>query len=83
MNVLSEDEYFPPPPELRKLLDAVGALLSFSLGGPFSGATVLADDRSVQAVDVLDTLIARWRAGQRLATSACASSNSSWSRRCS
>ena len=59
VDVLAEDEYFPPPPELRKLLDAVGALLSFSLGGPFTGATVLADDRSVQAVDVLDTLIAR------------------------
>ncbi|MEO5678800.1 MAG: 4-hydroxy-3-methylbut-2-enyl diphosphate reductase [Acidimicrobiales bacterium] len=59
VDVLSEDEYFPPPPELRKLLDAVGTLLSVSLGGPSIGTTVLADDRTVQAVDVLDTLIAR------------------------
>jgi len=59
VDVLSEDEYFPPPPELRKVLDAVGALLSASLGGPFAGASALADDRTVQAVDVLDTLVAR------------------------
>jgi len=59
VDVLSEDEYFPPPPELRRMLDSVGTLLSISLGGPFAGAAALADDRSVQAVDVLDTLIAR------------------------
>jgi len=59
VDVLSEDEYFPPPPELRKVLDAVGALLSVSLAGPFAGTSVLVDDRTVQAVDVLDTLVAR------------------------
>jgi len=59
VDVLSEDEYFPPPPELRKMLDAVGTLLGISLGSPFAGTTVLEDDRSMQAVDVLDTLIAR------------------------
>ena len=58
VDVLSEDEYFPPPPELRKVLDAVGALLSVSLAGPFAGTSVLIDDRTVQAVDVLDTLVA-------------------------
>ncbi len=59
VDVLSEDEYFPPPPELRRLLDAVGTLLSVSLAGPLAGTSVLVDDRTVQAVDVLDTLIAR------------------------
>ncbi len=59
VDVLSEDEYFPPPPELRKVLDAVGTVLSVSLGGPLTGPSVLVDDRTVQAVDVLDTLVAR------------------------
>ncbi len=59
VDVLSEDEYFPPPPELRKVLDAVGALLSVSLAGPFADTSVLVDDRTLQAVDVLDTLVAR------------------------
>ncbi len=59
VDVLSEDEYFPPPPELRKVLDAVGALLSVSMGGPFAGSSIMVDDRTVQAVDVLDTLVAR------------------------
>jgi 4-hydroxy-3-methylbut-2-enyl diphosphate reductase len=59
VDVLSEDEYFPPPPELRKLLDAIGTLLSVGLAGPVANGNALVDDRSVQAVDVLDTLIAR------------------------
>jgi len=59
VDVLAEDEYFPPPPELRKVLDAVGAILSVSTAGPFPGTSVLVDDRTVQAVDVLDTLVAR------------------------
>ncbi len=59
VDVLSEDEYFPPPPELRKLLDAIGTLLSVGLAGPAAPGNVLVDDRTVQAVDVLDTLIAR------------------------
>nr|MBA3304211.1 4-hydroxy-3-methylbut-2-enyl diphosphate reductase [Acidimicrobiia bacterium] len=59
VDVLSEDEYFPPPPELRKVLDAVGAILSASLAAPFPGNSILVDDRNVQAVDVLDTLVAR------------------------
>ena len=59
VDVLSEDEYFPPPPELRKLLDAIGTLLSIGLAGPVAAGNALVDDRNVQAVDVLDTLIAR------------------------
>lgn len=59
VDVLSEDEYFPPPPELRKILDAVGSLLSVSLAAPFAGTSVLTEDRTIQAVDVLETLVAR------------------------
>jgi 4-hydroxy-3-methylbut-2-en-1-yl diphosphate reductase len=32
--VTDEDEYFPPPPELRELLRALGAALAWGLGAP-------------------------------------------------
>jgi 4-hydroxy-3-methylbut-2-en-1-yl diphosphate reductase len=44
VDVTAEDEYFPPPPELRDLLRTAGA------------ATVLRNDRSVVASDVLARL---------------------------
>jgi 4-hydroxy-3-methylbut-2-enyl diphosphate reductase len=60
VRVTEEDEYFPPPRELREAfstLDIAVALLSGAdplaaraLGGPFS------DDRSVGASDVLAEL---------------------------
>ena len=34
VTVTAEDEYFPPPPELRELLRAVGATLGFLAGPP-------------------------------------------------
>jgi 4-hydroxy-3-methylbut-2-enyl diphosphate reductase len=61
VTVTTEDEYFPPPPELRDLLRSVGATLRFMAGlaGP-RGALVrsdpVADDRGVSAADVLDML---------------------------
>jgi 4-hydroxy-3-methylbut-2-enyl diphosphate reductase len=34
VTVTTEDEYFPPPPELRELLRAVGSMLGFFAGRP-------------------------------------------------
>ena len=53
----TEDEYFPPPPELRELLRAVGTTLGFLAGRPEAQrADPVAEDRSVSAADVLDML---------------------------
>ena len=38
VTVTTEDEYFPPPPELRELLRAVGATLGFLAARPGAGA---------------------------------------------
>ena len=56
VNVTDEDEYFPPPRELRDLLRAVATAVTFSLFAPADPDAVLADDRAVAASDVLDTL---------------------------
>ncbi|MGI8776931.1 MAG: 4-hydroxy-3-methylbut-2-enyl diphosphate reductase [Acidimicrobiales bacterium] len=56
MSVTDEDEYFPPPRELRDLLTALDAVVSLSLGGPPPSASPFAEDRRVAASDVLDTL---------------------------
>lgn len=60
VHVTDEDEYFPPPRELREAIPALDALLALalgadpaaarSLGGPFAG------DRSVRASQVLAEL---------------------------
>jgi 4-hydroxy-3-methylbut-2-enyl diphosphate reductase len=57
VNVLDEDEYFPPPPELRRVLDASIWLLALGLGVPSLHLSLFADDRHLKAADVLDTLI--------------------------
>ncbi len=57
VTVTTEDEYFPPPPELRELLRAVGSTLGFLAGRPTSGREdPAAQDRAVSAADVLDLL---------------------------
>jgi 4-hydroxy-3-methylbut-2-en-1-yl diphosphate reductase len=57
VTVTTEDEYFPPPPELRELLRAVGTTLGFLAGRPEAQrADPVAGDRSVSAADVLDML---------------------------
>jgi 4-hydroxy-3-methylbut-2-enyl diphosphate reductase len=57
VTVTTEDEYFPPPPELRELLRAVGSLLAFFSGSPRAARSdPAAEDRSVSAADVLDLL---------------------------
>ena len=57
VTVTTEDEYFPPPPELRELLRAVGNTLGFLAGRPDAARTDPAsEDRSVTAADVLHML---------------------------
>ena len=57
--VTVEEEYFPPPPELRELLRGLEAALGLLQGvpdGPAAGARVLGDDRSTAAADVLEQI---------------------------
>ncbi|HEX3620753.1 MAG TPA: 4-hydroxy-3-methylbut-2-enyl diphosphate reductase [Acidimicrobiales bacterium] len=54
--VTDEDEYFPPPRELRDLLAALDAVVSVTLGRAPSPGSPFADDRQRAASDVLDTL---------------------------
>ena len=54
--VTEEDEYFPPPRNLRELLAAVDAAAILTLGGTAHRA--LLDDRSIDASDVLESLAA-------------------------
>ena len=56
VSITDEDEYFPPPRNLRELIEASGSLVSFSLGGPPSPPSMV--DRQVVASDVLEDLIA-------------------------
>ncbi len=56
VNVTDEDEYFPPPRELRELLPKLVALLADTLGAARDPGTTrgsLPDDRSVDASAVL------------------------------
>ena len=54
--VTDEDEYFPPPRELRDLLRAVVAAVSASLFVPVDPGSPLDGDRAVAASAVLDDL---------------------------
>jgi 4-hydroxy-3-methylbut-2-enyl diphosphate reductase len=56
VSVTQEDEYFPPPRELRDLLSALDAVTGAGLGGPPTERSSCADDRQVAASDVLDAL---------------------------
>jgi 4-hydroxy-3-methylbut-2-enyl diphosphate reductase len=56
VNVLDEDEYFPPPPELRRVLEATVYLLALGLGVPAFHLAPLGDDRQIKASDVLASL---------------------------
>lgn len=57
VTVTTEAEYFPPPPELREILRALGNSLGFLAGRPASErADPAARDRSVSAADVLELL---------------------------
>jgi 4-hydroxy-3-methylbut-2-enyl diphosphate reductase len=45
----AEEEYFPPPPELRDFLRSLSALLKVALASPLPYGTALEDDASVSA----------------------------------
>jgi 4-hydroxy-3-methylbut-2-enyl diphosphate reductase len=58
VTVTEEEEYFPPPRELRDLLRAVGAAVRVSLLAPdtVDGEQILREDRTISASAVLDAL---------------------------
>jgi len=58
VRVTTEDEYFPPPPELRELLRALATTVGLLSGrpGPAPGRDPSAKDRRVSAADVLTAL---------------------------
>ncbi len=55
--VTLEEEYFPPPPELRDLLRGLEAAITILTGAPDPSAAVLATDRTTGAADVLNQLL--------------------------
>ena len=56
VRVTDEDEYFPPPPELRQLVRGLANVLSIGLPRPIDPGPLLDDDRDTAAADVLRTL---------------------------
>ncbi len=56
VTVNDEEEYFPPPRELRDVLRAAVAAVSASLLAPLGPGGPLADDRALKASAVLDEL---------------------------
>jgi 4-hydroxy-3-methylbut-2-en-1-yl diphosphate reductase len=57
VTVTTEDEYFPPPPELRELLRTLATALGLLAGRPVpERGDPAAVDRAVSAADVLDLL---------------------------
>ena len=58
VTVVDEDEYFPPPRNLRNLLAAVEAAAAVTLGSSPAGRQPL-NDRSIDASDLLDRLSPR------------------------
>jgi 4-hydroxy-3-methylbut-2-enyl diphosphate reductase len=57
VRVTEEDEYFPPPRNLRELQGAIEIAATSMLGGSVSGGTRM-DDRALSASDVLSALAA-------------------------
>jgi 4-hydroxy-3-methylbut-2-enyl diphosphate reductase len=55
VKITAEDEYFPPPRELRDLLAAIDATVTVSLGGTLANRPSL-NDRELAASDVLARL---------------------------
>ena len=58
VHVTSEDEYFPPPPELRELLRALSTTLCLMSAAPCGArpSDPVGEDREVSAADVLRVL---------------------------
>ncbi len=55
VRITDEDEYFPPPRNLRELLEAVDVMTTVGLGGAIEGRPEL-KDKQIGASDVLVTL---------------------------
>ena len=49
-----EDEYFPPPPELRDILRSLSALVDLCLATPVASTFDPVEDRAVTAAQILD-----------------------------
>lgn len=56
LRVTEEDEYFPPPRNIRDLQAAIGVAAAAMMGGPVEASSVF-DDRGLAASDVLATLL--------------------------
>ena len=56
VRITEEDEYFPPPAELRNLLRSLTSAIALGLMAPVEPGPLLSDDRSVAASDVLAAL---------------------------
>jgi 4-hydroxy-3-methylbut-2-enyl diphosphate reductase len=56
VRITTEEEYFPPPRELRELLSAIDLVATFTLGGPVAGRPLL-NDRAIEASEVLAALL--------------------------
>lgn len=59
VTVIDEDEYFPPPRELRELMDVLARAACVGLGRDVDESHPLADDRHVHASQVLVELAQR------------------------
>ncbi len=55
VSITDEDEYFPPPRNLRELLAGIGAIATLGLGGPVGDHPEL-KDRTIGASEVLTAL---------------------------
>ncbi|HET6949289.1 MAG TPA: 4-hydroxy-3-methylbut-2-enyl diphosphate reductase [Acidimicrobiales bacterium] len=55
VRITDEDEYFPPPRELRDLLTGVDVLATFGFGGAVAGRPAV-NDRALEASEVLSLL---------------------------
>jgi 4-hydroxy-3-methylbut-2-enyl diphosphate reductase len=57
VRAVDEEEYFPPPRELRELVDVLGNGLSAVMGAPVATGNAFANDRNWGARDVLAELV--------------------------
>ena len=55
LHFVTEEEYFPPPRELRSLINAIGFFASLGLAKPGDASTN--EDRAIAASEVLTTLV--------------------------
>jgi 4-hydroxy-3-methylbut-2-enyl diphosphate reductase len=56
VRVTDEDEYFPPPRNIRELQTAIEEAATVLVGGSLAGRPSV-DDRSIAASDVLELLM--------------------------